>query len=136
MWSPARCLLLKSGLTALFLSTTAVSAAAGDLILRCMGTIASFMPSTWTKDDQEIAVHIQGQIISFSGNDLLLGQNIRICKGGDDVYFDSDTCEGKVTTNTRQYGTFNRILRRLILTNTTDKIGLTGNFKCEPGPNR
>lgn len=101
-----------------------------DLLLQCKGSVSSFMPTTWTKDDEQIAIRISGKQISFSGSRLLLGQNIKICKNGDDIYFDSDTCGNYKTTENRQYGTYNRILMTLDLTNTTDRIGLTGHYKC------
>ncbi len=101
-----------------------------DLLLQCKGNVSSFMPSVWTKDDEQIAVRIGGKQISFSGSNLLHGQNIKICRDGDDIYFDSDTCGDHVTTENRQYGTYNRILMMLDLTNTTDRIGVTGHYKC------
>jgi hypothetical protein len=88
------------------------------------------MPTVWRKDDEQIAVRISGKQISFSGSNLLRGQNIKICRDGDDIYFDSDTCSDHVTTENRQYGTYNRILMTLDLTNTTDRIGVTGHYKC------
>jgi hypothetical protein len=109
-------------------------AASEDVVLRCKGTIASFAPTTWTADDEEIVARITGNAMTFSGNSLLLGRDIKVARIGDDIYFDSDTCGGPVTTQTRQYGTFNRILMTLVLTNTIDRlghfVGLTGHFKC------
>jgi hypothetical protein len=112
------------------LLTTSGRGASGDLVLRCRGTLSSFMPTTWIQDNEEIAARINNKTISFSGSRLLLGKNIEICKNGDDIYFDSDTCSGRSTTEARQYGTFDRILMTLVLTNTTDRIGLTGDFQC------
>jgi hypothetical protein len=94
------------------------------------------MPITWTRDDQLIAVHIKERKITVSGNDFLLGQNIRVCPPGtlgtpsDELYFDSSGCGSRVETQTRQFGTFNAILMQLDLTNTTDRIGVTGRFTC------
>jgi hypothetical protein len=101
-----------------------------DLLLQCKGDVSSFMPSVWTQNDEHIAVRISDKKVSFSGNGLLLGKNITICRDGDDIYFDSDTCDNRKTTQNRQYGTYNRILMTLDLTNTTDRIGITGRFKC------
>jgi hypothetical protein len=121
---------LGKGVTIAFLLLTTACNDSDDLLLQCKGNVASFMPSVWTKDDEQIAARIGGKQISFSGSNLLRGQNIRICRDGDDIYFDSDTCGDRVTTENRQYGTYNRILMTLDLTNTTDRIGVTGHFKC------
>jgi hypothetical protein len=107
-----------------------------ELILRCEGTVGSIMPSSWIKNDELIGVHIKNREITLSGNDFLLGQNIKLCPAGtlgtpsDTWYFDSGGCGGKALTQTRQYGTFNTILMKLDVTNTTDRILITGRFKC------
>jgi hypothetical protein len=84
-----------------------------ELVLECKGSVGSFRSPLWTKDDELIAARIKGGKISFSGNNFLLGRDIKLCRDGDDAYFDSDRCDGTVTTETRQYGTFNRILMTL-----------------------
>ncbi len=107
-----------------------------ELILRCTGRVGSFMPISWTKDDELIAVHIKEGKITVSGNDFLLGQNIRLCPPGtlgipsDTLVFDSSGCGATDKPQTRQYGTLNTILMRLDVTNTTDRIGITGRFRC------
>jgi hypothetical protein len=94
------------------------------------------MPITWTREDELIAVHIKEGKITVSGNDFLLGQNIQLCPPGtlgipsDTLYFDSSGCGGRAETQTRQYGTLNTILMKLDVTNTTDRIGITGRVTC------
>ena len=73
-----------------------------ELILQCKGRVGSFMPMSWAKDDELIAVHIKEGKITVSGNDFLLGQNIRLCP--------------PVTLG--------------IPSHTTDRIGITGRFMC------
>lgn len=102
-------------------------------MLKCEGRVSSLRPA-WTKSNQSIAVRIKKGKITFSGNDYLRGDDIQICHEGDDLYFDSDTCAALKTTQTRQYGTFNKILMRLDLTNTIEREGLfihlSGRFTC------
>jgi hypothetical protein len=118
------------------LVTARVSAEPDELILRCKGRLSSFMPITWTREDELIAVHIKEGKITVSGNDFLLGQNIQLCPPGtlgipsDTLYFDSSGCGGRAETQTRQYGTLNTILMKLDVTNTTDRIGITGRVTC------
>jgi hypothetical protein len=117
------------------LLTAPASAEPDELILRCKGRVSSFMPMSWTRDDELIAVHIKEGKITVSGNDFLLGQNIRLCPRtlgtpSDTLYFDSGGCGGRAETQTRQFGTLNTILMQLDLTNTTDRIGITGRFTC------
>jgi hypothetical protein len=65
-----------------------------------------------------------------------LGQRDKFCPAGtlgipvDTLYFDSNGCSSTSKSETREYGTFNTILMQLDLTNTTDRIGVTGHFKC------
>jgi hypothetical protein len=107
-----------------------------ELVLRCKGSVSSFTPTLWTKENELIAVHIKEGQFTVSGNDFLLGQNIRVCPPGtlgipsDTLYFDSSRCDGIAKTQTRQYGTLNTILMKLDITNTTDRIGVTGRFWC------
>jgi hypothetical protein len=124
-------------LASLLLAVTSDAKAEPDeLILRCKGSVSSFMPTTWTKDNELIGVHIKEGKITVSGNDFLLGQNIQLCPPGtlripsDTLFFDSDGCSGTAKTQTRQYGTLNTILMKLDVTNTTDRIGVTGRFMC------
>lgn len=118
------------------LLTGGAKAEPDELILRCKGSVSSFMPVVWTKDDELIAVHIKEGNITVSGNDFLLGKNIRLCPSGtlgipaDALYFDSSGCGATAKPQTRQYGTFNTILMKFDLTNTTDRIGVTGRFMC------
>jgi hypothetical protein len=106
-----------------------------ELILRCKGSVGSFMPTVWTKDEELIAVHIKNRKITFSGNDFLSGNDMQLCPAetlgipADTLYFDSDGCSTTTKSETRQYGTLNTILMKLDLTNTTDRIGVTGRFR-------
>jgi hypothetical protein len=116
--------------------TTPARGEPDELILRCKGRVGSFLPMSWTKDDELIAVHIKEGKTTVSGNDFLLGQNIQLCPPGtlgipsDTLYFDSSGCGATDKPQTRQYGTLNTILMQLDLTNTTDRIGVTGRFAC------
>jgi hypothetical protein len=107
-----------------------------ELVLRCEGTVGSFKSPLWTKDGELIAAHVKNGVITFSGNSFLLGENVRLCPAGtlgipvDTLYFDSSGCSTTSKSETREYGTFNTILMQLDLTNTTDRIGVTGHFKC------
>jgi hypothetical protein len=118
------------------LTTPAACTKSDELILRCKGSVSSFMPTSWTQDDELIAVHIKEGKITVSGNDMLLGQNIRLCPPGtlgipsDTLFFDSSGCGTTDKPQTRQYGTLNTILLRFDITNTTDRIGITGRFTC------
>jgi hypothetical protein len=85
------------------------------------------MPTVWTIDDELIAVHIKEGKITVSGNDFLFADNIRLCPSGtlgiptDTLYFDSSGCGATAKPEARQYGTFNTILMKFDLTNTTDR---------------
>ena len=59
--------------------TTPARGEPDELILRCKGRVGSFLPMSWTKDDELIAVHIKEGKTTVSGNDFLLGQNIQLC---------------------------------------------------------
>jgi hypothetical protein len=112
-----------------------------ELVLRCEGWIGSWSPTSWYKDREEIAAHTKNGTITFSGNELLLGENIAICPPGtlgipaDSLYFSSDGCGNKAKLpEHRQYGTLNTILLKLNLSNTdwrTDRpLGIQGEFHC------
>lgn len=112
--------------------------ASEDAYLKCEGTIAIFRDGPLQLvEKQEIAAHIKGTRISFSGNDLLSGENIQICKNdtyGDQPYFDSESCDGGAKSDPkRKYGTHNRITGSLDITSGVSDNGaslLTGRFKC------
>jgi hypothetical protein len=112
------------------------SFAGDDVYLRCEGDISIFKVSgLQIVDRQEIAAHIKDGHISFSGNGLLLGENIPICTPSkDEPYFDSESCHGQSRTGSkRKYGTYNKItgvlhLANEISDNTTAFI--EGHFKC------
>ena|SRR5215831_16804041 len=73
---------LRPALVFLVLLASIGCAKADDLILQCKGTVSSFMSPLWTKDDQVIAVHVKNDAITFSGNDFLRGNDVRICPPG------------------------------------------------------
>jgi hypothetical protein len=104
--------------------------AAHDVRLQCTGTVDSFRASVWTKNNQEIAVWLNENQISFFGNQFLSGQNIKLCTEGEDIYFDSAGCDGTQDTEIRQAGVFDSVLMTLNLTNTAESIGLNGYFRC------
>jgi hypothetical protein len=66
---------------------------AHDLLFHCYGTMDSFKGSIWTKNNQYIAVFLSNDGISFSGNEFLFGENVRLCTEGDELYFDN-ACYG------------------------------------------
>lgn len=113
-----------------------------DTYLKCTGTISSLGNSSSLIKNQQIAVRISGGTISFSGNSMLLGEHIPICPAGsngrseDDVYFDSESCVGTRREDPRRrYGTYNRILGTVELTNTIENQALysiSGTFECTP----
>lgn len=86
--------------------------------------------------DEAIAVHIKDSTINFSGNSILSGSNIPICRDRQstvELYFDSETCEERKSDPKRKYGTFNRVLLTLDVTNLVSANGVAwfqGSFKC------
>ena len=114
-----------------------------DIYLKCTGSIGVIGSNSYTAENQEIAAHIKGSKISFSGNDLLGGENISICTthpdgtAQDAAYyrFDSDSCESKQKGDNRTYGTYYWVLRKLDLSHTTSgpvTYIAQGRFKCQP----
>lgn len=114
-----------------------------DIYLRCGGNIGLMTSSGIVNmTDQDIAAHISGNAISFSGNSHLLGRNVPICpidRDGvphDDAYyrFDSDSCVGsKVESRDRTHGTYYWVLGKLEMTNTSDGppyLQNVGTFQC------
>lgn len=91
-------------------------------------------------DNQEMAVHIEGNKISLSGNAItLFGDNIPICPRGtpgssvDDIYFDTFPCSAQtVSTSVRRYGTYNPIIGKLAYTIDAGAGLFDGVFKCTP----
>jgi|GEM_PF-3848892 len=107
-----------------------------DVFLMCKGDVyisrTDRLPEK--QDKQEIAVHIKNGKINFSGNSLLLGENIPICTPlVDQPYFDSDTCGREPKRLKRNYGTYNKVTGTLSFTNANvDKTvwEIRGDFKC------
>ena len=94
-----------------------------------------------TMENEEVAVSITGNRISFSGSRYFGGENILICPPGyisastDQPYFDSDSCRGAIGANItkRTYGTFNKITGKLQLSEEIRRDGITyvrGSFNC------
>ena len=110
--------------------------AGDDVYLQCKGDISIFKTGgLQTVDNQKIAVHIKDGQITFSGNSLLLGENIQICTPSkDEPYFDSETCVGKSRKDRkRKYGTYNKITGALNLTNEiydSSTALIDGRFEC------
>lgn len=117
-------------------SQPAHSIAGDNVYLRCKGTIAIHgSQPTQIEDKQEIVVHIKSGKISFSGNILLIGENIQICTPSKpQPYFDSETCEGRSRKDRkRKYGTFDKVTGALDLTNEIwegDTAFISGRFTC------
>jgi len=96
-----------------------------ETYLVCNGSITVHSYELTTVDKQEIAVHISGDRISFSGNAYLGGTNIEICEPNadypsrDEPRFDSQSCTSNTVdlSRPRQYGTFNTITGKLVLSN-------------------
>jgi hypothetical protein len=78
--------------------------------------------------------------VYFSGNSMLLGDGIKICRIGsiefakkDEMYFDSAGCSMEGKALKRQYGTYNYITKKLNLSNTLENglvFYITGAFHC------
>ncbi len=68
-----------------------LAVALDDTYLRCKGSVAIFRESgVQTVEKQEIAAHVMEDRINLSGNDLLKGTDIQICRQStNDFYFDS-----------------------------------------------
>jgi hypothetical protein len=78
--------------------------------------------------------HVMEDRISFSGNGLLLGTDIPICRHTDEFYFDSQSCEGGPVdlSRRREYGTLNKITGELHLSNQSPQLFLVqGSFICK-----
>jgi hypothetical protein len=103
---------------------------AHDLFFQCTGTVDSFKASVWTRDNQQIAVWLNDDRISFSGNRFLSGENIKLCAKGDDIYFDSAGCNEIQGSETRRSGVFDSVLMTLDLTNAAENLGVNGYFTC------
>jgi hypothetical protein len=110
-----------------------------DVYLKCTGYIVVHSDSgvPQTQENQEIAAHITRGVINFSGNPLLLGENIKLCtpiRTADQSYFDSESCSGQSRNDPkRKYGTFNKITGKLQLTNQLEGTPtplVEGTFKC------
>jgi hypothetical protein len=107
-----------------------------DTYLRCQGSVAIFLESgVQTVETQEIAAHVMEKRINLSGNDLLKGTDIQICRQStDEFYFDSQSCNGGRVdlSRRREYGTLNKITGELHLSNESPQLFLVqGAFICK-----
>jgi hypothetical protein len=108
-----------------------------DTYLRCKGTIAIFYErGLQSLENQVIFVHVLQDRINVSGNSLLAGWDIQICrKSTDEFYFDSQSCKegGPVDlSRPRQYGTLNKVTGGLSLSNEAPSSRFTeGSFVCQ-----
>jgi len=113
-----------------------------DIYLKCTGSIRVIGSSNYTAEGQEIAVHIRGSKISFSGNGLLFEDDIPICyrrpdgTAQDNAYyrFDSDSCGPQGTKDVRTNGSYNWVLGKLDLSHTSSgplAYLAQGWFKCD-----
>ena len=129
-------------LTLLALTACSRQGAMEDQYLRCKGRIAWVTGTEpLVEEDQEIAAHIQRSAISFSGNATQFGQDIPICLStrGESIhnesyfFFDSASCApSAVVAHNRTYGTYNWVLAKLELTNTSlgADMPIKGTFTC------
>lgn len=95
----------------------------------------------FTEKKQTIAMRIEDNKVYFSGNALLFGDDIKICKIGtiefakkDEMYFDTNGCTMKITQEKhRKWGTYNFITKELHLTNDLENNlnYNSGKFICE-----
>ena len=107
-----------------------------DAYLRCKGVIAIFYDTgVESLEKQEIAAHVMQDRINFSGNSLLSGTDIQICRQStDDFYFDSQSCKGGPVdlSSPREYGTLNKITGELHLSKEAPKLHFAqGSFFCK-----
>ena len=113
-----------------------LAVALDDTYLRCKGSVALFGASgTERAEKEEIAAHVTKDRINFSGNVLLVGTDIQICKDTEDLYFDSQSCRGGPVdlSRPREYGTLNKITGELHLSNESPKLPFflaQGSFTC------
>jgi hypothetical protein len=120
----------------LAVTTASQVVARGDAYLRCKGTITVYYESgLQSLENEEIFAHVMHDRINFSGNHLLLGWDIRICrKSSDEFYFDSQSCKegGPVDLlRPRQYGTLNKVTGELNLGSEIPKEPFAeGSFAC------
>jgi hypothetical protein len=95
------------------------------------------------KSDESIAVHVNRDVVSFSGNSLFLDTDAPICPtkpNGDKqdssyIRFDTDSCFGSKThDDERTYGSYNWVLAKLELSHTSSRaaqyLHLQGAFDC------
>jgi hypothetical protein len=112
-----------------------------DTYLQCTGSVSILREDgVQSVEKQEIAAHVIGELINFSGNALLKGSDIQICRRStDDLYFDSQSCTGGPVDvwREREYGTLNKITGELHLTNEAPPrnklppLFLEGTFICK-----
>ncbi len=108
----------------------------GHVFLKLEGMVGNGQ----TLDREEIGMRIENDSISFSGNLLIGGDQIKLCKIGsieyarkDELYFDTSGCtrEGKENISGRTYGTYNYITRKLTLSHQDHKDLTGGSFACQ-----
>ena len=120
-----------------------VPAEPAALPLACKGsvTILNQNGTQVIENAEEIAVSIKGSLINFSGNRYIGGESIKICPPGpitksiDQPYFDSSSCETKLSSQSarRTYGTVNKITGTVTITESVNENGVVfvrGDFKC------
>lgn len=106
-----------------------------NMSMKCQGSITYSL--SFVKENEIIATHITNGTITFSGNDYLKGNNIKFCTdkaldlSADTLYFDSSGC-GIKKEKPRQFGFYNRILKRVDLINIQHNgIVSSGRFECK-----
>ncbi len=124
------------------LTLTACSSQYPDTVMLCQGSVNSWINGHFSAkvDDQKIGMRIFNDRISLTGNSLQGIDEQKVCRIGsiefakkDDLFFDSDGCHMKTTSDVRNYGTYNFITRHLSFTMhlaPPGQIWSEGDYEC------
>ena len=131
----AACPLLCSLLTA-SCSKVGIGKSASDVYLDCRGSVSVRRGGVLTDyKDQQIAMHIAGDKISFSGNIYLATDSV--CDTGnakDEIYFETSACELTPKTTEHVFGKLNKITGVLFVSYDSNYGGTKrsnfGDFVC------
>ena len=113
-----------------------VSVNAQDVYLQCKGKLTIHTGALpIIKETEDIALHIKDRaIVHVSGNSFIATATAAVCKAAsrsespDELRFDNRSCTGRAS-GTGVYGTYNRILRRLEISDDS----LAGNIWLRDG---
>lgn len=113
-----------------------------DTVMLCKGSVNTWVDGHFTAklDDQKIGMRISDDRISLTGNSLQGIDEQKLCRIGsiqfakkDELFFDTDGCHMKATSEARQYGTYNLISKHLVISNHLPPTGFTwtdGDYEC------